>query len=62
MRTPSIHQKTSECLADARDDVEHGHQGTNLRERQRIFTHQPRKQRRQHQVKEMRGAVGEPNQ
>ena len=52
----------TERLADAADDEERRHQQPDLREAEREVRHQPGKQRRQQQLKEMRGAVREAHE
>ena len=57
-RADSIDHEAGECLANTRDDEEHRHQQTELRIAQIELDFQPRKERRDDQVKEVRAAMG----
>lgn len=54
--------KAGERLPDAADDEEGGGQQPHVRVAERKILHQPRKEWRQHQVEEVRGAVREADQ
>jgi hypothetical protein len=61
-RADPVDHESGQRLADAADDEEHGHQKAGLGVGQREVRHQPREQRRQHQVEEVRRAVRQPDQ
>ena len=61
-RTYPIDREARQRLPDPRDDEEYGHQRPGLGKAQAEGRHQPRKERRQDQVEEMRGGVREPHE
>jgi hypothetical protein len=61
-RSEAIDRKPSRSLSHARDDEEDRHERADLGVAQSEVAHQPREQRRQHQVEKMRRAVREPDQ
>src|SRR5688572_22062917 len=61
MRAPPIDKKTRERLTGAGYDEKHRHESAHLRVTNRVLFYEPRIERRQHEVKEMRSAVREPD-
>src|SRR5437762_2332153 len=62
MRSPSIYEKTGEGLTGTGDREKHSHQCADLCIGKRVLLPEPGKQRRQHQMKEMRRAVGKSDE
>ena len=58
----AIHGESSQRLPNAADDEEGRRQQPDLRISEGEIVHEPRKQRGEHQVVEMRGAVGETDE
>src|SRR5581483_3043104 len=56
-RAQTIDHETGEHLADAGDGKEHRRHHTGLREAKIELAHQPRKERRNHEMEKMRDAV-----
>jgi hypothetical protein len=58
MRSPAVYEETGKGLTYTRDDKKYRRQRTDLRIGDRVLAHEPWEQRRKHQMKEMRRAMG----
>ena len=62
VRAELVHPNAGNGLPDTGDNKKHRHQRAHFGKAQAEIAHDPREQRREHQVKEMRGAVRETDQ
>ena len=61
-RADAVHHKTRQGLPGARDDKKHAHEQAHIGKAQAKVAHKHRKQRRQQQVRKVRGGVRQPHE